>query len=151
MRTLPFIFLMFLLGTLTSTAKIRPEKTLLLVCQGNKEFSRKNFEIEQILFIREEVESLIKGGSLPVVIECNRNVAWLYLNDPLGRDYPEVDFESDYFETLNLFPLKLTTKLKRMLKKGNKEFLETLGIEYIVENGEVFSKIDYNKFEIFMF
>ena len=102
--------------------------------------------------MREEVESLIKSGSLPVIIECNRNVVWVYLNDPDdGRDYPVADFKSDYYETLDLFPLKLTKKLKKMLKKGNKEFLETLGVEYIVKNGEVFSKIDYDKFEVFAF
>ena len=150
MKSLPFILLMFLVGTLVSPA--RPKETLLLICQGNEEFSRENPRIEQVLLMREEVESLIKSGSLPVVIECDRNVVWVYLNDPDdGRDYPVADFKSDYFETLDLFPLKLTKKLKKMLKKGNKEFLETLGVEYIVKNGEVFSKIDYDKFEVFTF
>ena len=150
MKSLPFILLMFLVGTLVSPA--RPKETLLLVCQGNEKFSRENPRIEQVLLMREEVESLIKSGSLPVVIECDRNVVWVYLNDPdNGRDYPVADFKSDYFETLDLFPLKLTKKLKKMLKKGNKEFLETLGVEYIVKNGEVFSKIDYDKFEVFAF
>ena len=144
MKSLPFILLMFLVGTLVSPA--RPKETLLLICQGNEEFSRENPRIEQ------EVESLIKSGSIPVVIECDRNVVWVYLNDPDdGRDYPVADFKSDYFETLDLFPLKLTKKLKKMLKKGNKEFLETLGVEYIVKNGELFSKIDYDKFEVFTF
>ena len=150
MKSLALILLMFLGETLASPA--RPKETLLLVCQGNEEFSRENPHIEQVLLMGEEVESLIKSGSLPVVIECDRNVAWVYLNDPYdGRDYPVADFKSDYFETLDLFPLKLTKKLKKMLKKGNKKFLETLGVEYIIKNGEVFSKINYNKFEAFAF
>ena len=102
--------------------------------------------------MREEVESLIKEGNYPVVIECDKKVAWIFLNDPDdGRDYPEVNFESNYFEMLDLFPLKINRTLKKSLKMGNKEFLEALGIEYIVRNGEVFSRIDYNKFERFMF
>ena len=146
MKSLPFILLMFLVGTLVSPA--RPKETLLLICQGNEEFSRENPRIEQVLLMREEVESLIKSGSLPVVIECDRNVVWVYLNDPDdGRDYPVADFKSDYFETLDLFPLKLTKKLKKKKKKGNKEFLETLGVEYIDKNREVLSKINNDKYE----
>jgi len=98
------------------------------------------------------MESLIKEGNIPIVIECDRDVAWIFLNDPMGRDYPEVDFESDYFEIiLDLFPLKINRELKRHLKVGNKAFMDALGIEYLVENGEVFSIIDYEKFEGFMF
>ena len=150
MKSLALILLMFLGETLASPA--RPKETLLLVCQGNEEFSRENPRIEQVLLMREEVESLIKSGSFPIVIECDRNVAWVYVNDPDdGRDYPVANFKSDYFETLDLFPVKLTKSLKKVLKGGNKKFLETLGIEYIVRNGEVFSRIDYNKFDYFAF
>ena len=98
------------------------------------------------------MESLIKGGDIPVVIECDRDVAWILLNDPMGRDYPEVDFESDYFGViLDLFPLKINKKLKKSLRQGNKTFMKMLGIEYLVENGEVISLINYEKFEDFMF
>ena len=98
------------------------------------------------------MESLIKEGNIPIVIECDKDIAWLYLNDPMGRDYPEVNFESNYFEIiLDLFPLKINKELKKSLKKGNKTFIEKLGIEYVIEDGEVFSKIDYDKFEKFMF
>ena len=152
MKALPFVLLMFLLGTLVSPAKIRPKETLLLVCQGNENFSRDNPRAEQVLLMREEVESLIKEGNYPVVIECDKKVAWIFLNDPDdGRDYPEVNFESNYFEMLDLFPLKINRTLKKSLKRGNKEFLEALGIEYIIRNGEVFSRIEYDKFEKFMF
>ena len=76
-------------------AKVR-QKTLLLVCQGTEEFYRDNPRAADVLCLREEMESLIKDGNIPIVIECDRNVAWLYLNDPMGRDYPEVNFDSDY-------------------------------------------------------
>jgi hypothetical protein len=70
----------------------------------------------------------------------------------MGRDYPEVDFDSDYFDIiLDLFPLKINKELKRSLRLGNKAFMEALGIEYLVEDGEVISLIDYDKFENFMF
>ncbi len=150
MKTLTFIFLTFFIGTLACQCPTKKE--LILSCQGNEEFIRDNPRAEQVICLREEMESLIKEGNIPIVIECNRDVAWLFLNDPMGRDYPEVNFESDYFEIiLDLFPLKINKALKKRLKKGNKEFIEALGIEYIVENGEVISKIDYDKFEKFMF
>jgi hypothetical protein len=70
----------------------------------------------------------------------------------MGRDYHDVDFESDYFEIImDLFPLKINKELKKSLKLGNKAFMEKLGIEYLVKNGEVISKIDYEKFENFVF
>lgn len=142
--------LAFIIGTIASSAQ---RKELVLICQGAEEFSRDNARAEQVLCLREEMSSLIRYGSIPIVIECDKDVAWLYLNDPYsGRDYTEINFESDYFEIItDLFPLKLTKKLKRSLKKGNKEFIKTLGIEYLIENGEVFSIIDYEKFEKFMF
>ena len=126
---------------------------LLLSCQGNENFCRDNPRPAQIFSLREEMESLIKEGNIPVVIECDRNVAWLYLNDPDGgRDYPEVNFQSDYFEIImDLFPLKINKELKMALKLGNASFMEILGIKYQVENGEVVSKIDYDKFENFVF
>ena len=102
--------------------------------------------------MREEVESLIKEGNYPVVIECDKKVAWIFLNDPDdGRDYPEVNFESNYFEMLDLFPLKINRTIKKRIRSANKEFVEDMRIEYIIRNGEVFSRIEYDKFEKFMF
>lgn len=151
MKALPFILLTFLVGILAFPNKVG-QKTLLLVCQGTEEFSRDNPRAEQILLLREEMSSLIKEGNMPIVIECDRDIAWLYLNDPMGRDYPEVNFKSDYEGIImDLFPLKINRTLKKSLKKGNKEFFKTLGVEYVVEDGEVISKIDYDKFEKFMF
>ena len=98
------------------------------------------------------MKALIKNGSIPIVIEGENNVAWIYLNDPEGRDYPDIDFESNYFEIIqDLFPLKINKELQKSLKKGNKAFLKTLGIEYIIEGEEVISRINYKVFEKFMF
>ena len=153
MKTLPFILLVIMVGTLAaSTPQKWPKKALLLTCEGKETFTRDNPRAADVLLLREEMQSLIKEGNIPVVIECDKDVAWIYLNDPMGRDYPEVDFDSDYFDIiLDLFPLKINKELKRSLSAGNKAFMEALGIEYLIENGEVISKIDYDKFENFMF
>ena len=149
MKNLVYLLLAIFVATLSIT---NHSNKLVLSCQGTQEFTRSKFNNEQISLLREEMASLIKEGNFPILIEGNRNVAWLYLNDPLGRDYPDVDFESDYFDVImDLFPLKINHQLKKNLKKGNREFFEALGIEYLIEDGEVISKIDYEKFEKFMF
>ena len=146
------VLLLILMVSIAGIARSYPKKALLLFCEGNENFCRDNPRPAQIFSIREEMESLIKEGNIPIVIECDRDVAWIFLNDPDGgRDYPEVDFDSDYFETIfDLFPLKINTELKKCLKAGNKAFMDTLGIEYQVKNGEVISKINYDAFERFM-
>ena len=153
MKRIQIVYLLILMGCVSIDAQSHPKMALLLLCQGNENFCRDNPRPAQIFSLREEMESLIKEGNIPIVIECDRSVAWLYLNDPNnGRDYPEVDFQSDYFEIiLDLFPLKINQKLKKKLKEGNKSFIQALGIEYITFNGEVISKIDYDKFENFAF
>jgi len=153
MKTLPFILLVIMVGTLAaSTPQKWPKKALLLKSEGKETFTRDNPRAADVLLLREEMQSLIKEGNIPIVIECDKDVAWIYLNDPMGRDYPEVDFDSDYFDIiLDLFPLKINKELKRSLSAGNKAFMEALGIEYLVQDGEVISKIDYDKFENFMF
>ena len=153
MKRTQIILLMILMGCVSIVAQPHPKMALLLSCQGNENFCRDNPRPAQIFSLREEMESLIKEGNIPVVIECDKDVVWIVLNDPVGgRDYPEVNFESDYFDTiLDLFPLKINKTLKKKLKEGNKAFINTLGIEYLVSQGEVISKIDYKKFENFMY
>ena len=152
MKKLLLILLVIMVASAMSAPQRRHNKELLLTCQGKETFSRDNPKPADIQFLREEMESLIREGNIPIVIECDRDVAWIFLNDPMGRDYPEVDFESDYFEIiLDLFPLKINKELKKSLRQGNKAFMEALGIKYLVENGEVISLIDYEKFENFMF
>ncbi len=152
MKRLPFIFLFFVLVTFASPGTLQ-HKRLLLTCQGNEEFIRDNPRAEQVICLREEMSSLIKEGNIPIVIECDRDIAWLYLNDIYSpRDFPEPNFVSDYFNIItDLFPLKINKKLKSKLKKGNKAFIDALGIEYLVDNGEATSKIDYEKFERYAF
>lgn len=138
------------MGTLTLQAQ--NGAPLRLISQGTQELSVYIEHQEEALQLRDEIEFLIKSGNYPVVIEEKRNVLWVYLNDPYGgKDYPVSNFESDYFETIDLFPLKLSNQLKSCLKKGNKFLLETLGIRYIIKDGEVVSKIDYNKFDRYVF
>lgn len=152
MKRTTVLSVIVLMGFFVIIAQPYPKKALLLSCQGNETFCRDNPRPAQIFSLREEMESLIREGNIPIVIECEKNVAWIYLNDPMGRDYPEVNFESDYFEILlNLFPLKINKELKKSLKQGNRAFIEALGIEYRVEDGEVTSLIDYDKFENFVF
>ena len=108
MKKLLLILLVVMVTSAMSAPQKKHNKELLLTCQGKENFSRDNPRAADVLCLREEMESLIKEGNIPIVIECDRNVAWIYLNDPMGRDYPEVNFESDYFEIiLDLFPLKI--------------------------------------------
>lgn len=141
---------MFLVGTLTTQAQ--NYAPLKLVCQGSQELSVYIDQPKEISQLRNEMAFLIKKGNFPIVIEEKKDVIWIYLNDPYGgKDYPTIKFESDYFETIDLFPLKLTKQLKNHLKKGNKFLLETLGITYLIKNDEVISKINYNKFDRYVF
>lgn len=145
---LPAVLLMFMVGTLAFCGPVQ-KKTLVLIYQGSSD----SIKSEPILFLRDEMCSLIKQGGFPLIVEKDKDVAWIYLNDPEGaRDYPGVNFESDYFEVImDLFPIKLTKKLKNALKKGSKNFITTLGIAYVVEDDEVISRIDYKKFEKFVY
>lgn len=152
MKTLPIAVLMFLVGTFAYSSNPRNKK-LIITYQENEEFVMSNPQTGQVLFLSEEISSLIKDGNIPIVIECDKDVAWIYLNDIYdGRDYPEVEFDSDYFNVImDLYPVKINKELKKKLKKGNKAFIDALGIEYVIEGGEVVSKINYDKFEKFMF
>ncbi len=146
MKSVPLFLLTILIGTLTLSSD------LVFTCDGYKTTFKQNLNTEEIPSLRERMKALIKNGSIPIVIEGENNVAWIYLNDPEGRDYPDIDFESNYFEIIqDLFPLKINKELQKSLKKGNKAFLKTLGIEYIIEGEDVISKINYKVFEKFMF
>ncbi len=146
------LLILFATVTLSATNK-HPQKALLLICQGTENFSRDNPRAEEVLLLREEMESLIKEGNIPIVLEYDKNVIWIILNDPYtGRDYPEAEFDSDYFDIIgDLFHLKLNPELKRSLQKSNKDFINALGIEYQVKNEEIISIIDYDKFDKYAF
>jgi len=124
---------------------------LILTYEGPDTVCRQRLKEQDLPSLRETMESLIKSGNIAIVVEKKNDVVWLYLNDPCGRGYTDIEFQSDYLEAIqDLFPLKLTDKLKKSLKKGNESFIKTLGIEYIVSDEEVISNIDYETFEQYM-
>lgn len=152
MKTLPFVLSMFLIGTLAYAAPQQRTNPIVLTYEGNEIVLMENPRNEESLFPQREMESLIRKGESPIIIEVNRDIAWIYLNDSNGKDYPETNIKSDYFEIIwGVFPIKMNKTLKNSLKRGNKAFFETLGIEYIIKNNDVISKIDYGKFDRFAF
>ena len=150
MKNLSSILLMFLIGTLVFTTQ---QSELFITYDGYKTTFRQNLKVEEVPSLRDRMSSLIKDGNVPIILEEENDVVWIFLNDSENaRDYPDTELTSDYSEIIqDLFPLKLTKKLKKSLKKGNKAFIKTLGIEYLVENEEVISKINYKTFEKFVF
>ena len=93
---------------------------------------------------------------MPIVIEGDKQIAWIYLNtidDPRGYEGEDFDeIQTEYIElSMDLFPIKINRKLRRKLQRGYDKFFETIGVEYFIgENDEVISKIDYDKFEKFI-
>lgn len=141
-----YLFVLMCLLPILGTSALPSE--LIFTYEGNDTTFRQKLKTEEIPSLRNRMESLLKAGNIPIVVEEKNDVVWLYLNDPCGRGYTDIDFKSDYFETIqDLFPLKLTDKLKQSLKEGNKSLIKTLGIEYIVSDEEVISRIDYDTFE----
>ena len=152
MKKLFIMLLMLLIGESAFSAPQQHKKQLILTYDRCEEILMESPRNDVSLSLWEKIESLIKDGEYPVVIEYDHDIAWILLNDPdNSRDYPEAHFKSDYFETItDLFPIKINKTLKNSLIKGNKVFFETLGIEYIIEDEEVISKINYDKFERFV-
>jgi len=121
---------------------------LILTYEGPNIVYKQKLKKQDLPSLRDRMESIIKSGNIAIAVEKKNDVVWLYLNDPCGRDYTDIDLQSDYLEVIqDLFPLKLTDKLKKSLKEGNESFIKTLGIEYIVVDKEIISKIDYETFE----
>ena len=149
MRSVYLFVLMCLLPILGTSAL--PSELILTYQSNDTTTFRQKLSIEEIPSLRDWMESLLKTGSMPIILEEKNDVVWLYLNDPCGRGYDDIDFESDYFEAIkDLFPLKLSDTLKKILEKGNKSFIKALGIDYRIEDKEVISIIDYNIFEEFI-
>lgn len=152
MKTLPIVLVMLLVGAFSYSSNPQNKK-LIIKYQDIEEFLMDNPGTGKVVFLDEKMTSLIKEGKIPIVIEQEKNVAWIYLNDIYGgRDYPEVDFESDYLNIImDLFPLKINRNLRKKLKKGSNAFFDALGVKYLIEDGEIISKINYDKFEKFIF
>ncbi len=144
---------LFLFGTLAYAFPQQRGKPIVLTYDGNEKILMENPRNDEPIFPQTEMENLIRNGNFPIIIERDKDVAWILLNDPFNsRDYPEARFESDYFEIImGLFPIKMDKTLKNSFKRGNKAFFETLGIQYIIKKNEVISKINYEKFERFAF
>jgi hypothetical protein len=153
MKTLPLLLSSILIVGLACANPQQHERPIVLTYQGCEKILMENPRDSESLSLIKEMESLIRNGEFPIVIERDKNVAWIYLNDPNNsRDYPENNLKSDYFEIItDLFPIKINKTLQNSLKRGNKAFFETLGINYFVKEDEVFSKINYEKFEKFVF
>lgn len=153
MKTLPLLLSSIFVVSLACINPQQHEKPIVLTYEECEKVLMENPRDDESLSLTKEMESLIKDGKFPIIIEHDKNVAWIYLNDPTNsRDYPETNLKSDYFEIItDLFPIKINKTLKSSLKKGNKAFFETLGIEYVITKNEVISNINYEKFERFVF
>ncbi len=143
--------LVFLVGSL---AFAQQKHGLMLTYQGHGSYSGHGITSKDIPEIREKMETLIRDGYLPILIEGDWEVIWLYLNDPINPiDCEEIDFESDYIcEIEDLFCIKTDEKIKTLLKEkwNNKKVLKLLGIRYKVKDDEVISAIDLRKFERYL-
>ncbi len=143
--------LAFLVGSL---AFAQQKHGLMLTYQGHGSYNGYGITTKDIPEIRSNMELLIKEGYLPILVEDDWEVIWLYLNDPFNPiDCEDVDFESDYIcEIEDLFCIKADERIKNLLKEkwNNKKVLKILGIKYKVENDEVISVINLKKFEKYL-
>lgn len=130
--------------------------SLMLTYQGNGVTAGIGTQAQQIPLLKNEMVERISNGYLPIVIEGDKQIAWIYLNtidDPRGYEGEDFDeIQTEYIElSMDLFPIKINRKLRRKLQRGYDKFFETIGVEYFIgENDEVISKIDYDKFEKFI-
>ena len=151
MKRLIVLMFMVAIGPLASSQ----HASLMLTYQGNGVSAGIGTQVPQIPLLKDEMVERISKGYLPIVIEGNKQIAWIYLNtvdDPRGYEGEDFDeIQTEYIElSMDLFPIKINKKLRRKLQKGYDKFFETIGVEYFMENGEVISKIDYDKFEKFI-
>ena len=151
MKKLIIILLAILVGSL---AFAQQKRGLMLTYQGHGAYNGCGITSKDIPEIREHMEFLIREGYLPILIEGDWDVIWLYLNDPVNPiDAVDIDFESDYIEEIqDLFCIKTDERIKTLLKEkwNNKKVLKILGIRYKVENDEVTSKVKLKKFEKYL-
>lgn len=135
------------------------QTSLMLMFQGHK--ATKGIPVYEIPLLKDEILECIPNGYMPIVIEGNYEIAWIYLNtvdDPreyVGEDFDEI--ETSYIELYNdLFPIRINETLKELLTRkrygGFKKFFKTIGVRYSNDdNGEIITKINYDKFEPFVF
>ena len=128
--------------------------SLMLTYQGNGVFAGIGTQPQQIPLLKDEMVERITKGFLPIVIEGDEEIAWIYLNtidDPRGYEDDSDEIQTEYIElSMDLFPIKINKKLRRKLHMGHDKFFEAIGVEYFIKNDEVISRIDYDKFERFI-
>ena len=135
-----------------SLAFAQQKRSLMLTYQGHGSYNGCGITSKDIPEIRENMEFLIRNGYLPILIEGDWDVIWIYLNDlenPI--DAIDIDFESDYLDEIqDLFCIKTDEEIKTLLKEkwDNKKVLKLLGIRYKIDkdSDEVISKIKLKKF-----
>ena len=150
-RLLLVLMLMIAIGQSASSQ----HTSLMLTYQGNGVSAGIGTQISQIPLLKDEMVERITKGYLPIVIEGDKEIAWIYLNtidDPRGYEGEDFDeIQTEYIElSMDLFPIKINKMLRRKLQRGYDKFFEAIGVEYSIENDEVISKIDYDKFERFI-
>jgi hypothetical protein len=138
------------------------QSSLMLTYQGHGATAGIGTQVSQIALLKDEMVERISHGFLPIVIEGNQEIAWIYLNtvdDPRGYEGEDFDgIQTDYEELfMDLFPIRIDEDLKKLLNKqrgGYKQFFKTIGVEYLdpqKTNGEIVSKINYDKFDKFVY
>ena len=152
--------IMFMLMIKIGSSAFCHHTSLMLKYQGNKATNGIGAQVSQIPLLKDEMVKRISEGYWPIVIEGDNNIAWIYLNtvdDPRGyegEDYDEI--ETDYIElSADLFPIKINDNLRELLTRkrygGYEKFFKTIGVRYSsLENGEIISVINYDKFEKFI-
>ena len=151
MKKLIIILLTILIGAVASA---QGKRGLLLTYQGHGSYNGCGVTPKDIPGIRENMEFLIKKGYLPILIEGDWEVIWLYLDNPNATfNRTKIDFESDYINEIHdLLCIKTDEKIKTLLKEdwNNKKVLKLLGIKYKTKNDEVTSKVKPKKLKKYL-
>ena len=155
-------FLLTLLALILVLSAASAQNSLIIKYEGNGVYGGGGMLSSEAYKAKDEIVSKLQKNFLAILVESGPNrfgtyipiTVWIYLNDPENpTDYNDVsDIKSDYLDTIDLFCIKLSPKLRRILKhKGVKPFLESIGVKYnIDENGDVVTHINYDKLEKFV-
>ena len=155
-------FLLTLFVLILALSAAAAQNSLIMKYEGNGVYGGAGMLPSEAYKAKDEVVSKLKQNFLVVLVEYAPNkfgkyipvTVWMYLNDQENpRGYNDVsNLKSDYLDTIDLFCINLSPRLRRILKhKGVKPFLETVGVEYnIDENGDVITPINYDKLEKFV-